>query len=347
MWESSKRAAGKASDDTITGYVREIRRIVDMIGDVPITDIDSQTIDSVFAKLRKETELSGTTLKHMFDTVKSVMQLAENYDLIRRNPVNRCESPKRNKSNRKAISADECIRFKRKLDEAEAEEYETRDRIEEYHDEHQAGRKRNSLRSSMRISSIIVARIDLATGLRRGEILALRWKNLDTLNARLKITHSRNRRGELKEPKTEAGKRIVAIDSDTLAHLLKWKAYQKRYFERIGVIVDDDTPICCSSVCGFMDPANFERWWRKYREENGFGKLVPHELRHTQATLLFANGADAKTVQTRMGHASAAFTLDNYAHAVPEKDDEAADLVGGIITGEVKQKARIIELKSA
>lgn len=62
---------------------------------------------------------------------------------------------------------------------------------------------------------------------------------------------------------------------------------------------------------------------------------------------MVANGTDYKTVQTRMGHSSAAFTMERYAHAVPEKDDQAADLMGGIMKGEVKQKARIIEMKTA
>lgn len=347
MWEEAKRTAGQAADDTITGYVRQISRIVDMIGEVPVAQVDSAMIDSVFAKLREETALSGTTLKQMFDTVKGVMQKAEDYDLIRRNPCNRCEAPKRNKPTRKAISADECTRLKAALDAEEDLEYAKRDEIEAYHDKYQADRERSSLRGVMRISCIIAARIILATGLRRGEALALTWKRLDVRNARLEIVDARNKRGGIKETKTEAGGRIVAIDSDTLKHLMKWKAYQKRCFSRIGIDVTSDTPICCSNVCGLMEPGNFESWWRKFRKSNGFEGLVLHELRHTQATLLLANGTDVKTVQTRMGHASAAFTLDRYAHAVPEKDDQAADLMGGIMAGEVRQKARIISLKTA
>ena len=100
-------------------------------------------------------------------------------------------------------------------------------------------------------------------------------------------------------------------------------------------------------MCGFMEIAKFAAWWRKFRDGNGFEGLVLHELRHTQATLLLANGTDMKTVQVRMGHSSAAFTMDRYAHAVPEKDDQAADLMGGIMSGKVKQEARIIPLKTA
>lgn len=80
-----------------------------------------------------------------------------------------------------------------------------------------------------------------------------------------------------------------------------------------------------------MNLSNFERFWRKFKQDKGFVGLRFHELRHTQATQLLANGVDVKTVQTRMGHAIASITLNQYAHAVPENDLRAADLLGPII----------------
>ena len=62
-----------------------------------------------------------------------------------------------------------------------------------------------------------------------------------------------------------------------------------------------------------------------------------HELRHTQATLLLANGVDVKTVQTRLGHTSASITLDWYAHAIPEKDHEAVDLLGSLLAAKPEE----------
>ena len=87
----------------------------------------------------------------------------------------------------------------------------------------------------MRLSSIMAARIILATGMRRSEALALTWKRLDVRNGRIEIAEARDKRGGLKDTKTEAGSRVVAIDADTMRHLLKWKAEQARYFLRIGV----------------------------------------------------------------------------------------------------------------
>ena len=75
--------------------------------------------------------------------------------------------------------------------------------------------------------------------------------------------------------------------------------------------------------------------------------MLFHELRHTQATNLLANGVDVKTVQTRMGHANASITLNWYSHAVPENDRKAADMLGELYAQKVDDKPRIIDLKTA
>ena len=95
-----------------------------------------------------------------------------------------------------------------------------------------------------------------------------------------------------------------------------------------------------------MNLSNFERFWRKFKQDKGFVGLRFHELRHTQATQLLANGVDVKTVQTRMGHANGAITLNWYAHAVPENDEKAAQLVGEIFKP-TPNKARVVDLKTA
>ena len=109
-------------------------------------------------------------------------------------------------------------------------------------------------------------------------------------------------RNELKPPKSKAGIRTVNIDTATAKHLEYWKARQAVELSKIGVHQDDTTPVCCSNTGSYFNLDNFERWWRPWRKEHGFIDLLFHELRHTQATNLLANGVDVKTVQTRMGH---------------------------------------------
>ena len=92
-----------------------------------------------------------------------------------------------------------------------------------------------------------------------------------------------------------------------------------------------------------MNLSNFERWWREFRTNAGFEGLRFHEPRHTQ---VLANGVDLKTAQDRMDHANGAITLNWYAHAVPENDEKAAQLVGEIFKL-TPNKARVVDLKTA
>ena len=117
------------------------------------------------------------------------------------------------------------------------------------------------------------------------------------------------------------------------SHLAMWKERQAGELAKIGVKQTGKTPVCCSDTGSWYRIDTFDNWWRAWRKEHGFEGLKFHELRHTQATQLLANGVDVKTVQARLGHASASITLGWYAHAIPEKDHEAADLLGAILSG--------------
>ena len=129
----------------------------------------------------------------------------------------------------------------------------------------------------------------------------------------------------------------LAIDATTVSHLATWKERQAEELAKIGVKQTDETPVCCSSTGGRIRIDNFSHWWGIWRKEHGFDGLKFHELRHTQATLLLANGVDVKTVQTRLGHASASITLDWYAHAIPQNDHAAATMLGNLLNAKQEE----------
>lgn len=91
--------------------------------------------------------------------------------------------------------------------------------------------------------------------------------------------------------------------------------------------------MCCSGTGGRIRIDNFSHWWGIWRREHGFDGLKFHELRHTQAMLLLANGVDVKTAQAGLGHTSASITLDWYAHAIPQNDHAAAAMLGSLLGG--------------
>lgn len=144
----------------------------------------------------------------------------------------------------------------------------------------------------------------------------------------------------MKEPKTEAGKRVIAVDEKTIEHLRRWKQFQREELAILSLEQTRDTPVCCNDKGGLIAPTNFSRWWRSFTKAHGFEGLKFHELRHTQATQLVAGGMDMKTVQHRLGHASATLTMNLYAHALPENDAQAAQLIGSLFSETPSEQAR-------
>ena len=193
-------------------------------------------------------------------------------------------------------------------------------------------------------------RIMLATGVRRGEACGLTWGTVDFKQSQICIRQSLSAAVKIKHPKTDNGIRTLFVDAETMEHLKRWKQFQKTALHLVikkGVPVtqNDDTPVVCSDIGDWLDPTNLGRWWSDYRETIGFPTLKMHELRHSQATLLLGSGVDVKTVQARLGHSKSSLTLDQYAHAIPENDKAAAELMGKIYGAPAQASAKISEFE--
>ncbi|MBR3224321.1 MAG: site-specific integrase [Atopobiaceae bacterium] len=166
--------------------------------------------------------------------------------------------------------------------------------------------------------------IALATGLRRGEVFALKWDDVDGDRLRVGVSKAVKADGSVGNPKSIAGVRSVAIGKKLMKLLGKAEEWHSE-------ILPADRPagcarlIVCDETGGRASMNAFEHWWRSWADRNGFVGLRFHELRHTHATLLISNGVDVKTVQMRLGHSSAVVTMSCYAHAIPLSDGAAAE----------------------
>lgn len=208
-----------------------------------------------------------------------------------------------------------------------------------YREEHGIAKERHEIRGLHQLGCVIAVRLGLATGMRRGEVFAVTWEDVDLKRQSIRVHHAVTSRSDVKTPKTKAGNCTVAIDDATVECLARWKACQAEQLAKICVRQTGDTPVCCSDTDGLYRIDNFEHWWSKWRKEHGFEGLKLHELRHTQATMLLGAEVDAKPVQTRLGHASPSITLGWYAHAIPENDHEAAKKLG-VLLAAPKQQAK-------
>lgn len=180
--------------------------------------------------------------------------------------------------------------------------------------------------------NVTACRLILASGLRRGEALALSWRSVDFENMTISVTHTLcNRTNKLKAPKTDNSIRTVALDEQILSELGRWKNRQCEYLFSLGIVQNSDTPVITDSTGGRMFGTNLYRWWKDFLKRHKLGHIRLHDLRHTSATLLVSSGLNIKAVSSRIGHSSVALTLDLYGHAQREDDIKAAETIGKIM----------------
>ena len=168
----------------------------------------------------------------------------------------------------------------------------------------------------------------ITTGLRRGELLGLRWDDADLLRGTLRVGRALVREGgrhELGETKTRRGRRRVHLTPRTVAAL---KAHRRRQLEermRLSDLYKDQGLIFATSVGTPLNPENLvKRSFKPLLKKAGIQEIRFHDLRHTCATLLLCRGVHPKIVQELLGHATIAMTLDTYSHYLPSMGDLAS-----------------------
>lgn len=355
QWQQAKEASGAVCKQRSDMERRNVREMCALVGELPIGEITPTVLEDLYARIRADREarrgkpISNRTMREVHATMRQIMKKAVNYDLILRNPCDRVETLKAEDAERRSLSVSEGRSLVSALDSAEAAAYDRLRAKEARQREWKADEGRGKILGVRDISCVLAVRLALATGMRRGEVFGTAWGAVDLEAGELHVSQSLTVYGELKAPKTRAGVRTIALDVKTVRRLARWKEEQRGYLSMIGLDQTDETPVFCSNVGGWFDLHNFERWWREFRRENGFEGLKFHELRHTQATQLLAQGVDVKTVQTRMGHSNASLTLNWYAHAVPQNDRDAADMLGELFAadGEEEKKPRLRMVKTA
>ena len=166
---------------------------------------------------------------------------------------------------------------------------------------------------------------ELTTGLRRGEICGLMWKDFDEHAGTLKIHRSVNvpQRGELEigETKTAQGRRTIRLPPSTVQRLKERKKHAVSQWIFPEPLAPEKP----------VRPSAAYYWMKVLLNEAGLPHIRFHDLRHTFATHALASGVDAKTLSGILGHTNASFTLDTYTHVTTDMQRAASDVVGGFL----------------
>ena len=351
-WHEGRVTAAEVGKTRLAREKTIINELKAYIGTTRLRDITPHTIEALYTRIRKDKteargKCSGTTMNMYHKLLKQILAKAVDYEIILRNPADKVKAPKVDPVDRRSLNVDEGRELLAKIDEAEDEAYQHRLEVEDRQRKRGDTSDRSYLRGMSTIGNVMAARIGLATGMRRGEVMGLTWGHIDFKRRVLRVEQSVTVYSEIKEPKSEAGRRELNLDEKTLTHLARWKDFQQEELSILCKEQTEDTPVCCTDKGDFMQPTNFSRWWRKFAKESGFAGLRFHELRHTQASQLVASGMDIKTVQHRLGHASASLTLNQYSHALPAKDAEAAQFIGNLFAPVPKADVHANARKSA
>lgn len=333
-WEANRATLQAVRPATLRRDALVIRRLRVRVGCMRLQDIDAATVKRLYADMTAD-GMSPQEVHRTHVKLKQVLRSAVDDDMILRNPCDRVRVPQPKPQDER-----------RSLDRIEAALLVAA--LDGYGDA-------DACATGVRLA--------LATGMRLGEVLGLVWGNVSLSDGFIDVVQALTAQDGIQPPKSAAGRRRIAIDAATAEHLRRWKDNQAATLRAIWTRADgsfdaagwasfwkDDgagVPVVSNMRGGFYGKANYERWFRRFCVSNGFGAwydgdgnrarhghyrgLRFHELRHTQATLLIADGVDVKTVQHRLGHENVSTTLDLYAHATHENDMKAAGIIGGLL----------------
>jgi integrase len=183
--------------------------------------------------------------------------------------------------------------------------------------------------------------IALTTGMRRGEILALRWKNVDFEKKTVRVVESleqTNKGVRFKAPKTERS-RAILLPEYTVEELKLWKEKQTKELKELHVVSNSETLVCARQDGEPLWPTSLTHEFVKaIRKLPSLPRVRFHDLRHSHATQLLTSGIHPKIAQERLGHTTITTTLDLYSHATDTMQDEAAAKLNSALRFAIKPR---------
>ena len=180
--------------------------------------------------------------------------------------------------------------------------------------------------TSDRLEALYV--LALNTGMRQGELLALRWDDLNLERGILRVRRTltrQNRSFVLGEPKTKNSRRTIRLTAAAVDTLRAHLARQLVEMERVGSLYQPGGLVFATETGTIINPSNLRnRSFKPLLRQAGLPSIRFHDLRHTCATLLLGKDVNLKIVSEMLGHSSISITLDIYSHLLPDMQEKAA-----------------------
>jgi integrase len=174
----------------------------------------------------------------------------------------------------------------------------------------------------------------LITGARRGEVLGLKWLDVDFEGNKVHICrnvlYSPDRGIYVGTPKTKTSVRFVTLPPETMKLLRQYRAWQASERLRLSEYYQDQGFIFAQDNGSPMHPDSVTTWLDRFSKRHDLPHINPHAFRHTMASMLYFNGADSVSISKRLGHAQVSTTANIYAHVMEEADQKNADILSEV-----------------
>jgi integrase len=170
--------------------------------------------------------------------------------------------------------------------------------------------------------------VALFTGMRRSELLALRWQDVDLILSQIYVNRSMHHLKDgsyiFTEPKSDKSRRTIALPPSATLRLSEYREKLEQQYAMLGTQLTDDCLVFCHLDGRPLRPNTVTRAWTNLAAHAGLKVIRLHDARHTHASIMLKQGIHPKIVQERLGHSSIQITLDIYSHLAPGLQDAAA-----------------------
>jgi integrase len=309
-WLEGERVQLRPS--TWTSYHMNLERhIIPRLGGTPLRDLTAAALNSLYAELLEKGRVDGKgglsfrSVRYIHTILHEALADAVREDRVDRNVADQARPPRGHSgSGMRTWSAEELRAFLKHV------------------------------RDDRLYAAWLLA---ATTGMRRGEVLGLRWRDVDLGTKRVAVTQGLVAvEGDLLflPPKSDRGRRNIALDNVTVAALkVRRMAQIKERLVWRRAYLDNDL-VFNHEEGSPLHPDWFSKQFETHVHAAGLPPIRLHDLRHTHATLALAAGVHPKVVQERLGHSSISVTLDTYSHAIPALQEEAAAKVSRLLFGD-------------
>ena len=301
---------------TAEGYETIVRRhLIPELGHFPLTQLKPEHIQKYYARTLAAGRCNGKgplnplTVRHHHMALHNALKCAVKWGLLARNPADAVDIPRPTRSEMRVMSENDLNRF---LEAAKATPYYP------------------------------LFYLALFTGMRRSELLALRWSDVDLTLCQLSVSRTihRVRNGDFvfRPPKTAKGRRTVSLSPSTAIVLKTYREQQHAFRLLQDLSVHEEDLVFSKEDRTPLTPNVVTNAWLRLARRVGLTGVRLHDARHTHASLMLKQGVHPKIVQERLGHSTIAVTLDTYSHVVPGLQEAAAVAFDQVLSSTTKHQ---------